>query len=114
MIVSIPKDLLLLPFWKGDKLFVYALSRSCIGVSPKEIVEWKVNALHWESVKSLTSPKTIKFKIPDILYRFYNMIQPETRLIKTASGDGTIVLITIDTETNPIYNAKAQITKVKK
>jgi hypothetical protein len=111
MIVSIPKEILFIPqSWNVQKLYVYALSRSCIGISPKEIVEWKVNALHWEEVDCVHTPKTIKFKLPDILFNFYSLVQPQMKY--SLSGNGDVVLMILEWKGENIYeDAKKQSKK---
>lgn len=108
MIVSIDKQILFIPqMWNVEKLYIYALSRSCIGISPKEIVEWKVNALHWEETDCVHTPKTIKFKLPDILYNFYSLVQPEMKY--SLSGNGDVVLMILEWKTENIYNSKRTV-----
>lgn len=109
MIISIPKSLIDSRFWKVPEIEVYALSRSCIGVAPKRVTDWYVNSLHYEKVPINITPKTLKFKLPQILYNFYNFVQSETRLNLSSSDSGMTVLIIIDTEENPIYNPRMRM-----
>lgn len=110
MIVSIPKAILFCPSkWKVEKLYIYALSRYCIGIAPEPIIEWKVNALHHEEVSCEDTPKTITFKLPIILYNFYGFIQKD--MVYALSGNGDAVLMTIEKKdgSEDIYHAEAEI-----
>lgn len=99
MIIGISKQILFVPSeWKVETLHIYALSRSCIGISPKEIVEWKVNALHHEEVACEQTSVNIKFKFPDILYNFYNFVQKDLKY--SLSGNADIVLMIIEKKDN--------------
>lgn len=101
-IVSIPKAILEVSLWNTSELYVYALSRSCIGISPKVILQWKLNALHWEKVKCITTPKAIKLRLPLILFRFYNLIQKEVKFTLVGSRDIVLMIITSEGEFHAI------------
>jgi hypothetical protein len=103
MIVSIPKNLPFSSLWKTNKFFVYALSRCCVGISPLEVVEWKVRALHWEEVDVVRTPKTMKFKFPEILFEFYGFIQNDLKYNLTLSGDIVLMIIEKKDSSEKIY-----------
>lgn len=110
MIIVINKQILFVPSeWKVETLHIYALSRSCIGISPKEIVEWKVNALDHEEVACEQTSVSIKFKLPTILYNFYNFVQKDLKY--SLSGNAETVLMIIEKKDNSegIYREDREI-----
>lgn len=105
MIVSIPKAILLCPSeWKTKTLFIYALSRYCVGISPKSITEWKVNALHHEEISCEHTSANIKFKLPVILYNFYGFVQNDLKYSLSASGNTVLMIIEKKDSSEKIYN----------
>jgi hypothetical protein len=106
MIVSISKAILFVPSeWKVSKLHIYALSRYCIGISPKIITEWKVNALHHEEVDVIETSESIKFKFPQILYNFYGFIQNDVRYTLSYNGETVLMVIEKKDASENIYHS---------
>jgi hypothetical protein len=103
MIISIPKRIPFSSLWKTDKFYVYALSRCCVGISPKEVTEWKVMALHWEQVQVEETPKNMTFKFPQILYNFYGFVQNDLKYNLTLSGNCILMIIEKKDSSEKIY-----------
>lgn len=80
--------------WKTNNFHVYALSYACIGISPTEIPEWNDVALYHEIVECKAGPTSIRFKLPDKLYEFYHLMQPEMQYSITANGNIILIIIT--------------------
>lgn len=94
MIVKINKDILVMPeLWNVKELYVYALGWIVIGISPKEITEWKLRALHFEKVECIQTKDSIKFKLPEILYNFYWLMDENMSYTLTGMTDGVLMLI---------------------
>lgn len=93
MIVSISKHIQFSSLWNTDKFYVYALSRYCVGISPSEVTEWKVMALHWEQVQVTQTPKNMEFKFPQILYNFYGFVQNDLKYSLTLNGGSVLMII---------------------
>ena len=84
--------------WNVKRLHVYALSSSTIGISPNPIKDWQANALHYERVDCIRTPKSIQFKLPTTLYNFYRLVQPDVRHVLSGifTGAGNAVLMTVE------------------
>jgi hypothetical protein len=94
MIVSIPKCILSIPEdWEVKKLYLYCLSRSCIGISYRPIAEWHLVSLSEYKVNCLLTPKMIKFQLPGTIYRFYDLVQPQMRYNLSGSGDMVLMVL---------------------
>lgn len=94
MIVRIDKQLLVAPeLWNTDKLNVYALGWVVIGISPKPITEWKLRALHFEEVDCYQTEKEIVFKLPEILYNFYWLMDENTTYSLCGMTDSVLMFI---------------------
>jgi hypothetical protein len=105
LIVSIPKAILFIPQdWQVETLHIYSLSRYCIGISPKEIVDWKVNALHHEEVSCEHTSATIKFKLPLILYNFYGFVQNDLKYSLSGNGEAVLMIIEKKDSSEKIYS----------
>lgn len=102
MIVSINKKLIEPSLWKTNSLWIYALSRSVIGISPKEITEWKLKSLHFEQVKCSYTQESIKFRLPDILYNFYWLMDKDMKYSLCGMKDSVLMIIERKA-TKPIY-----------
>jgi len=110
LIVSIDKRLIEPRLWKVEEVYVYALSYCCVGISPEEIVEWKIKALHWEKVSCIQTPKSIKLKFPQMLYEFYWLMQPEVDY--SLSGHNKMVLMIIERKSQErIYDKRRKLEK---
>lgn len=109
MIISISKVLPFSSLWKTDSLYVYALSRCCVGISPHEVTEWKVIALHWEKVLAVQTPKTMKLKFPEILYNFYGFVQNDLKYSISLNGDIVLMIIEKKNGSEGIFNENAEI-----
>ena len=90
-IVEIPHELIRTDIWANDA-FVYALSRSTIGIAPKENEEWSNKAL----VKGLADLKKDKDSVmvtfPENFSDFYEFQNSETSL----STVGDIAMVTVE------------------
>ncbi len=73
-------------------VFVYALSRSTIGLSPTEISEWDEKALFKECVNFTKNKDSINIRLPDKIEMFYQLENSDVSL----STIGNLVLITIE------------------
>lgn len=92
-LVVVDKGLVDARRWKGNKLYIYALDRSTIGVSPKVVDEWEECALFRARVSCLETTTTVAFELPKRLRNFYLLDQPATKLV--VSGQRTVVLLTV-------------------
>lgn len=92
-LVVIDKRLIDARQWRADKLYVYALDCSTIGISPKVIDEWEECALFRAAVPCLETPAAIRFELPERLYNFYLLGQKGRRL--TVAGQGAVALLTV-------------------
>jgi hypothetical protein len=84
--------------WKTDKLHIYALAYTCVGISPIEIPEWIDVALHHEIVECRVGPTSIRFKLPDKFYGFYHLMQIDREYSLTANGNIVLMVITTKKE----------------
>jgi hypothetical protein len=105
LIIGISKKILSVPSeWKVETLHIYALSRYCIGISPKEIVEWKVNALHHEEVSCEQTSASIKFKLPLMLYNFYGFVQNDLKYSLSGNAETVLMIIEKKDSSEKIYS----------
>jgi hypothetical protein len=74
-----------------QKAFIYALDSSTIGVSGKEIPEWKEISCFQQRLPLKKEKEKIEFCIPEAFLRFYNM----ERKHRIVSVNGNNLLITI-------------------
>ncbi len=91
-IVRIPTELVSCDLWR-EKAFVYALSRSTIGIAPHEVGEWGVKAFSVECVSVEKRPGVVTLKLPERLAGFYQLENSEISL----SAVGDLVFITVET-----------------
>lgn len=106
-IIEIPKEMINYNVW-GNSAFVYALSRSTIGISHKEIDEWNKKALFKESASLEKSYENIVIKLPEKFTEFYQLNNSDVSL----STIGNYVLITVESilpvKLPPIYPEEAK------
>ncbi|MBS7632543.1 winged helix-turn-helix domain-containing protein [Candidatus Bathyarchaeota archaeon] len=101
-IVEIPKEMVDYEVWQ-DSAIVYALSRSTIGISYKEIAEWDKKAFFKECVSIEISDENIVLKLPEKFARFYQLDNSDISL----STIGNCVLVSVESilpvKLPPIY-----------
>ena len=91
-LVQIPTELVNCDLWR-EKAFVYALSRSTIGIAPHEVGEWGAKAFSSEYVSVEKSPEAVTLKLPEKLAGFYQLENSEISL----SAIGDLVFATVET-----------------
>jgi len=100
--VEIPTEMVDYEVWQ-DSAIVYALSRSTIGISYKEIAEWEEKAFFKEYVSIEVSDENIALKLPDKFARFYQLENSDMSL----STIGNCVLVSVESilpvKLPPIY-----------
>lgn len=91
-LIEVPVELLKTenPLW-DQNAFIYALDSSTIGISGREIHEWKEVSCFLEKIPLKKEKDKIKLDIPDKFLRFYN-IERKHRIV---SLNGNNILITI-------------------
>jgi hypothetical protein len=89
--IQIPQEMANLDLW-GEKAFVYALSRSTIGIAPQETDEWNEKAFSRQTVPIIKSSESVVLKIPDRLANFYQLSNSETSL----SAIGDLIFVTVE------------------
>jgi hypothetical protein len=90
-VVEIPKGMMDDEVWQ-DSAIVYALSRSTIGISHKEIAEWDEEAFFKERVSIEASDENIVLNLPDRFARFYQLENSDISL----STIGNCVLVSVE------------------
>ena len=91
-LVQISEELVNCDLWR-EKAFVYALSRSSIGIAPHEVGEWGVKAFSAEYVSVEKRPEGVTLKLPERLAEFYQLDNSEINL----SAVGDLVFVTVET-----------------
>jgi hypothetical protein len=91
-LVQIPTELVNCDLWR-ENAFVYALSRSTIGIAPHEVGEWGVKAFSSEYVPVEKRPEGVTLKLPERLAGFYHLDNSEISL----SAVGDLVFVTVET-----------------
>jgi len=89
--VEVPQEMIGKDLWKKNA-FVYALSRSTIGVTPKENEEWSNRALISEVASLRKEPDGVVINLPDRLSNFYELENSETSL----STVGEMAMVTVE------------------
>ena len=91
-LIQVPIDLLKTanPLW-DQNAFIYALDSSTIGISGREISEWKETSCFLEKIPLKKEKDKIELDIPEKFLRFYNM----ERRHRIVSLNGNNILITI-------------------
>jgi len=96
-LVTIPRNVVDERLWRKS-VQVYALSRSTIGISPREIEEWEKRALCKEKLNIEQTPQEFEVKIPDKLSAFYELGNSETSL---SVGEG-LAMLTVESTVLPV------------
>lgn len=91
-LVQIPEEMVNCDLWR-EKAFVYALSRSTIGIAPHEVGEWGVKAFSAAYVSVEKRPEGVTLKLPERLAEFYQLDNSEINL----SAVGDLVFVTVET-----------------
>lgn len=106
-VIEIPKEMVSYSSWENSAV-VYALSRSTIGVSHKEIAEWNKKALFKEAVPIEADDEKIILKLPEKFTDFYQLSNSDISL----SAVGNCVLISVESilpvKLPPIYPEEAK------
>lgn len=89
-IVEIPNDMLE-NTWK-ERAFVYSLSRSTIGISPRPVDEWDKKTFLREEVSVSKNEESTVITLPDSISEFYQIENSETSL----STVGDLALLTVE------------------
>lgn len=89
--IEIPKELVNIEAWK-QQAFVYALSRTTIGLAPRKTVEWNSNAFFQDTVCIAKSDEKIVLELPTQLAEFYQLVNSEISL----SSVGDLVFVTVE------------------
>jgi len=77
--------------WK-EEAYVYALSRSTIGVSPQDVEEWEKKSILKKKVPIFKKEESLIVKIPSPISEFYELENSEVSL----SALDNLVLLTIE------------------
>jgi len=91
-VIEVPAELLTRanPVW-DESAFVYALDNSTIGVSGREILDWKEISCFREKINIHETTGKLVFQIPESFWRFYNL----ERKHRVVSLNGNNLLITV-------------------
>jgi hypothetical protein len=91
-LLEVPLQLLKIgnPLW-DQSAFIYALDSTTIGISGKEMPEWKEISCLLEEIPLRKEGEKIELRIPETFSRFYNM----ERKHRVVSINGNNILITI-------------------
>jgi len=90
-VIEIPKNMVEDALWK-EKVYVYALSCSTIGISPQNVEEWDRKTFLREEVPLSRKKEILVIKIPSHVSEFYQLENSETSL----STVGILALLTIE------------------
>jgi len=91
-LVQIPEEMVNCDLWT-EKAFVYALSRSTIGIAPHEVDEWGAKAFSVQHVSIEKRPEGATLKLPERLAEFYQLDNSEISL----SAVRDLVFATVET-----------------
>jgi len=91
-VLEVPSELLKVgnPVW-NDYAYFHALDSSTIGVSGREIPEWKEVSCFLETVPIQRDDGRLVLQIPEAFWRFYNL----ERKHRVVSVNGNNILITV-------------------
>ena len=91
-VLEVPSELLKVgnPVW-NDYAYFHALDSSTIGVSGREIPEWKEVSCFLETVAIQREDGRLVLQIPEAFWRFYNL----DRKHRVVSVNGNNILITV-------------------
>lgn len=90
-VVRIPKEMIDNNAWE-NKGILYALSRSTLGVSPKEVKDWDDRALFKQTLSVMREKENVVVKLPERLASFYQLENSELSL----SAIGNALLLTVE------------------
>ena len=90
-VIEIPRELVDDSLWK-EEAYVYALSRSTIGVSPQDIEEWEKKSILKERVPIFKKEESLMIELPASISEFYELENSEVSL----SALDNLVLLTIE------------------
>lgn len=90
-LIEIPKELVNAELWM-EKAYVYALSRTTIGIAHQEVAEWREKAITKDRVP-VRKDENIVLELPERVVDFYELANSETSL----SAVGDLVLVTVET-----------------
>ncbi|MDI6847601.1 MAG: winged helix-turn-helix domain-containing protein [Candidatus Bathyarchaeia archaeon] len=89
--IEVPEKMVESGLWK-DSAVVYALSRSTMGIAPKEVEEWDKKAFFKDCIDVRKEKENIVFTLPERFYDFYQLENSEMSL----STVGNFVLATVE------------------
>lgn len=89
--IEVPEKMVDRGLWK-DSAVVYALSRSTVGIAPKEVEEWDKKAFFKDCADVGKEKENIVFTLPERFYDFYQLENSEMSL----STVGNFVLATVE------------------
>jgi predicted transcriptional regulator len=99
--VEIPCEIVDSELWT-KKAFVYALSRSTIGLAHQEVAEWEAKALSKEVVPIRKKPASVMLELPERIVDFYQLENSDISL----SAVGNLVFLTVESVLPVIFPAK--------
>ncbi len=88
--IEIPQEMVSPAVW-SQRAFVYALSRSAIGVAPRKIEEWHTKSLSEEVVSIRKDVERVVLELPERFAQFYQLENSEISL--SAVGDLIFVVV---------------------
>lgn len=90
-LIEIPKEIINLKVWM-KQAFIYALSRSTIGVAPQKTAEWETKAFCEETVSIRKDSEKVALELPERLAQFYQLDNSEISL----SAVGDLIFVTVE------------------
>jgi DNA-binding MarR family transcriptional regulator len=90
-IIELPHKMISESLWSKGA-FVYALSRSTIGISPEKVEEWESKAILKECLEMERNRDNVLVTLPEKLSNFYQLENSDISL----SGLGDIALVTVE------------------
>ncbi len=89
--IEIPSEMVNLDSWT-EKAYVYALSRSTIGIADHEIEEWNKKAFSVATVPTKKTAESLLLLLPHHFSDFYQLANSQTNL----SAIGNLILVTVE------------------
>lgn len=89
--IEIPKEMVNLDVWR-QQAFIYALSRSTIGVAPRKTGEWEDKAFSQEVVIIRKDSEKVVLELSNRFAQFYQLENSEISL----SAVGDLVFVTVE------------------
>jgi predicted transcriptional regulator len=96
-LIEIPKEEIVESIWKNT-IYVYALSRSSIAVSPTKSREWEDKALWKGAIRAEGDGAKLQVRLPEPLSSFYRLENSEISL----STSDDFVLVNIESTVVPV------------